>query len=241
MNNKKDKKKKIAISIVLILLLLALLWGVLGSLTSIDRSTYDVYTIGNVEVKITSKGSISSLGPVLPNTTMSYSLGAKNVGINDAYVFMTIIVPCEDVVWVNENGVKYEPNRTQMLSYFAKNGKTVSDEWKLVDVGMVGGAEIHDVTGIQNNTENKGVVSDNKIIYVYGYIGDNTDGSLEKLAPDYETESIINYVKIANISNANAMTGDITAKLYAIQVTKLEGGVDDLVRVWDIVNDTVVE
>lgn len=238
MENKKKKKRRLILSIVLLLFLLTMLFSILGSLTDIDHN-YDVYTIGNVEVKITSNSGSSDLGNLLPNASIPYSLAAKNVGINDAYVFMSVIIPCEEVIWTNDDGMVCEKDKTQIFSYYSKLMET-NKEWKLVDVGMVGDTNIHDVSYIQNNTEQYGVVSDDKIIYVYGYVGDNTDGSLKALAPDYETSSLMDFLKLANISNPASLSGEITTKLYAIQVTKLDGGLDEVDAVWDIVNDAVI-
>jgi hypothetical protein len=238
MENKKNKKKNFILAIALLLFLFALLFSVLGNFTHVDPN-YDVYTIGNVEVKITSNSGSSDLGNLLPNASIPYSLAAKNIGINDAYVFMSIIIPCEEVVWTNDDGMVCEKNMTQIFSYHSKLMEKNS-EWKLVDVGFIGDENIHDVSYIQNNTEQYGIVSGDKIIYVYGYVGDNTDGSLEALAPDYETSNLMDFLKLANISNPVSLSGEITTKLYAIQVTKLDGGLDEVDAVWDIVNDTVI-
>lgn len=236
---KKDTKKKLFVALILFMLLFGVLWGVLGSLTDIDQN-YDVYTIGNVEIKIVSNDGNSSLGNLLPNSTVPYGIAAKNVGINDAYVFMTITVPCENAIWTNENGVSMEKNLTQILSYYS-NTAGITSEWKLVDVGCVGEDEILDVSHIQNNTADYGVVSGNTITFVYGYIGDNEDGALEALKPDYTTSSLIDYLKLANVNNPASLSGEITTKLYGIQVTKLDGGLDEVDAVWDIINDAVVK
>ncbi len=237
---KKNKKgnKKLLVLLILLLFIPVLTWGVVSTLSDVDIN-HDVYTIGNVEIKIVSN-EVGSLENLVPNATIPYEIAAKNIGINDAYVFMSITVPCENVEWTDDNGRPHGEALTQMFSYYS-NTAGITSEWKLVSVGSVNNSQILDVSYVQNNSDNYGVISDNSITFVYGYVGDNTDGSLKALAPDYETSSLIDYLKLANVSNPASMIGEITTKLYGIQVTKLDGGLNEVDAVWDIVNDAVRE
>lgn len=232
----KDKRKRKWLAFLILLLFIPILaWGAIGTLTDIDVNG-DVYTVGNIEIQIVS--SSGSLENLVPNATVPYGIAAKNVGINDAYIFMSITVPCENVEWTDDNGKLHSEALTQIFSYYSNTDK-LQNEWKLVSVGVIEDNQIRDVSYIQNNTAQYGSIFGDAITYVYGYVGDNADGSLKALAPDYETSNLIDYLKLANVSNPASMIGEITTKLYGIQVTKLDGGIDEVDAVWDIVNDAV--
>ena len=57
------------------------------------------------------------------------------------------------------------------------------------------------------------------ITYVFGYVGDNGDGTLKALTPDNETEVLFDVMKLANVANTNiaGTNGLIVTKAYAIQ------------------------
>lgn len=178
--------------------------------------TNDIHTIGDVSVEMTAKEDNSSLEKLSASANVPYAIGVKNTGENDTYVFMTITVP-----YVSD---------TQTVSYFS-NTAGLTSEWKLVNVGT-------DVSNVKNNTDANGIVSDNTITYVYGYVGRNTDGTLKALASGDKTSYIFDYLKLENGSTMGTMKTECFVKtnVYAIQTTELNADLTDINDIWNVVN-----
>ena len=231
----KNKTTKRVLSCVLAFSILATV-GIGAYLTDTDVKE-DVYTIGNVQAEIVSLGDmqIDNVGALLPGTVHQYERAAKNTGINDAYVFLTLTIPYEIVGVSNDDGTQLGEQVRQLFM-----PGTINSEWKLVDAGYIGQYEI--VSNGQNAGEHdkySAAVGDT-ITYIYGYIGDNADGSLKALASGETTANLVETMKLTNLYHIDKIDGEISTKLYAIQNDYVNGGLTDVNGVWAVINSALV-
>jgi hypothetical protein len=183
-----------------------------------------------------------------------------NTGINDAYVFMTVTIPVMDAYKSDDDGTN--SGGKYFMQCFAP--EEISSEWKLVDAGILGMNSIwsadmvdleyaHDTHFVVNSsTDGHDFAS---VTYIYGYVGDNADGSLKALAPGETTANLFSELKVANFSNYRSFIdinghtvisegaipsdGEVTTKLYAIQSNNIDGGISDVNGVWAVVNNAI--
>ena len=224
--NEKFNKGKLMLIAIIPLMAIVILIAVLGNRVNVNHNT-NITNIGDVKVEMTTKENNSSLEKLSASSNVPYAIGVKNAGENDAYVFMTITVP-------------YDAD-TQRLAYFS-NTAGITSEWKLVSVGIVDNKGISDVSNIKNKSDAHAAMSENTITYVYGYIGDNKDGTLKALAPDAKTSNIFDYVKLENGSSMASMTSDceFITNIYAIQTTEYDNDAILINDGWAVVNKAIV-
>ena len=219
-----------------------LLVGILASvgigayLTDTDTKS-DMYTVGNVQAEIVANGDmeVANAGYLLPGTTHVYERAATNTGINDAYVFMSITIPYETVGVADDDGTQLGEFVRQVFvpGY-------IGAEWKLVDEGFIGEYEIEANGQYCGEHDTHSVALGNTITYVYGYIGDNADGSLKALASGETTANLVETMKLTNLYNIANVDGEVSTKLYAIQSNHVNGGLTDVNGVWAVINTALV-
>ena len=259
MKTKTNKNLKKFVALGLGLSLLASI-GIGAYLTDTDTKS-DVYTVGNVQAEIVSVGDMetANVGALLPNTVHQYERAATNTGINDAYVFMTVTIPVIDTYQSAEDGSN--AGTTNYIQLFAP--EEISSEWKLVDTGLLEMSSIysadmfdldydHDTHFVINATDDGDLLA---VTYIYGYIGDNADGSLKALASGETTANLFDELTVANFSNYRSFVdingfsvitegnlpsaGEVSTKLYAIQSNHVDGGINDVNGVWAVVNNAI--
>ena len=234
----KNKKLKQILCIGLILCILASI-GIGAYLTSTDVKS-DVYTVGNVSAEIIANGDmeIDNVGALLPGTEHVYQRAVKNTGINDAYVFLSLTIPYEMVGVSDEDGTQIG-ERTRQLFTPGVEGGYIGAEWKLVDVGFIGEYEIEDNGQYCGEHDKYSAVVGDTITYVYGFIGDNTDGSLKVLKSGEQTSNLVETMKLTNLYSIDKIDGEISTKLYAIQDAYVNGGISDVNGVWAVINSVL--
>ena len=238
MKNKNKTFKKVG-AIALCIGLLASI-GIGAYLTDSDVKS-DVYTVGNVQAEIVANGDmeLDNVGALLPGTVHIYERAASNTGINDAYVFMSITIPYEMIGVADSDGTQLGEKTMQIFIPGSADGY-VSSEWKLVDSGFIGQYEIEENEQLNGEHEQHSTVVGNTITYVYGYIGDNADGSLKALASGETTANLVETMKLTNLYRADNITGEVSTKLYAIQSNHVNGGLTDVNGVWAVINHALV-
>ncbi len=222
---------------------------IVGLLTAIGIGAYltdtdvkqDVYTVGNVQAEIVSNGDmeVGNVGALLPGTVHRYERAAMNTGINDAYVFMSITIPYEMIGVADSDGTQLGEKTMQIFIPGSADGY-VSSEWKLVDSGFIGEYEIEENEQLNGEHEQYSTVVGNTITYVYGYIGDNADGSLKALASGETTANLVETMELTNLYRADNINGEVSTKLYAIQSANVNGGLTDVNGVWAVINHALV-
>ena len=222
----------------LILAILASI-GIGAYLTDTDVKQ-DVYTVGNVQAEIVSNGDmeLNNVGALLPGTVHTYERAATNTGINDAYVFMSLTIPYE-MVGVSDTDGTQIGERTRQLFIPGVDGGYISSEWKLVDVGYIGQYEIEDNGQYCGEHDKYSAVVGDTITYVYGFIGDNADGSLKALKSGETTSNLVETMELTNLYHIDKIDGEVSTKLYAIQSNNVNGGLTDVNGVWAVINKAI--
>lgn len=240
MKTKNKTFKKIG-AIALCIGLLASI-GIGAYLTDTDVKS-DVYTVGNVQAEIVSNGDmeVANAGYLLPSTFHTYERAATNTGINDAYVFMSITIPYDYFTAQSVLGFYDQWLAQLFVPCIDENTIGVNDEWKLVDAGYFGQYElVENYSQSAHEDRPYSAIIGNTITYVYGYVGDNTDGSLKALASGETTSNLLDKLYLINLSNIANVTGEVSTKLYAIQSNNVNGGLTDVNGVWAVINTALV-
>ncbi len=232
---RKSKTFKTILSLCLVFGLIAAV-GIGAYLTDTDVKQ-DVYTVGNVQAEIIANGDmeLDNVGALLPGTVHTYERAAMNTGINDAYMFMSLTIPYE-MVGVSEDDGTQIGERVRQLFIPGVDGGYIGSEWKLVDVGYIGQYEIEDNGQYCGEHDQYSAVAGDTITYVYGYVGDNADGSLKALASGETTSNLVETMTLTNLYNVSNVEGEISTNLYAIQSNYVNGGITDVNGVWAVIN-----
>jgi hypothetical protein len=192
-NSKNIKKYGLAVGLIA----LVAVAGIGAYFTGTDAKS-DAYTIGSVEIE----NMFVSQSPenITPLYEMSYdSAKIKNVGINDAFVFMTVDIPMAEVYTSDLDGNCTAAAELKELFEINYDGATVGAGWERVGEAL----KLEDADGNQVGTR-----------YVFAYAA---SGELTELAPDAETaNSIFSILKFINVADTDA-TGAAVATEYNIE------------------------
>ncbi len=238
------KKNKTMKRIVAGCLLIGLLSAIgIGAYLTDTEVKEDVYTVGNVQAEIVANGDmeVANAGYLLPSTFHTYERAATNTGINDAYVFMSITIPYDYFTAQSIHGYYDQWLAQIFVPCTDDNTVGVNDEWKLVDAGYFGQYElVENYSQSAHEDRPYSAIIGNTITYVYGYVGDNTGGSLKALASGETTSNLLDKLYLINLSNITNVTGEVSTKLYAIQSNNVNGGLTDVNGVWAVINTALV-
>lgn len=173
----------------------------------IDRdSVTNHFTVGDVEISVDEPSwDPEDAKDITPNKEMSKDPVAKNDGVNDAYVFMTVTIPKADVKTANDDGMMNGVENRELFTY------TINDGWKAVG---------NDITN-------------DKAKYVYAYV-DGSD-KLRTLAAGQTTGTLFDKVKFINVieGQVDGQDLDIDVDVMAIQTADL--GTDDPAEIYQII------
>lgn len=253
---KKTTKKIVSLFLALALILTTIGAGIGAYFTGTDKKS-DTYTIGQIEVELVGEDDLYKAEKLTPNYEYDFTRSVKNIGINDAYVFMAVTIPCDDVFLHNLEGNHIDDAAlTQLFTYGVNEVAGVNGEWVLVTEGQFGDYDIADMAGrLVNNSDEKGALRTNDTAtYIYAYVG-NGD-TLARLAPDAETTALFNIMKFANVSdteithNIENTVGKIKTQVFAIQCDNVleteymtgnnADGSEQVNAVWAVVNNALV-
>ena len=200
---KKTNAKKIKFSVVALALVMCLgIAGVSAYFTDGDTATNE-FTIGKVSIDL-QEPSFDETNAInlTPDQEIAKDPKILNDGINDAYVFLEVVVPCANVQTAAEGGAYVDAAKTELFDW------TVNEGWVQVEVE-------------EEDAQNT---------YVYAWVGTGDDASDDKmaaLAADAETGTLFDYVRFANVTeNAGLEESEqeITVNAYAIQTQNLNDG-----------------
>lgn len=250
----KSKMKRVLAAILVIALCITCLSGIGAYFTGSDVKS-DGYTIGQVEVEVLGDDNLYSAEKLTPNYEYEFARRVKNIGINDAYVFMAVTLPTDEVYLHDLDGV-HTANQaalTQLFSYGTNGAAGVSSEWAPVTAGKFGNYDISAIDGqlVNKSGEYGAVRVNNTVTYIYAYVGDGD--TLARLSADEETSAIFDTMKFANVSdtvaqyNIEETAGQIKTQVYAIQADNVlestlhegrnDDGSDAINAVWAVLNN----
>ena len=165
--------------------------------TDADTAT-NTFTVGKIEIDLQEPDWVPPTD-ITPEQEFAKDPQVENTGINDAYVFVEVVVPYANVVTANEDGTKNEAADTELFSYDVKDG------W--VEVGT------------PSKDEDAMTVTH---LYAYG-----TADAMAAVAAGVTTDSVFDYIKFANIvedQEIETTTLDVVVNAYAIQTTNINDG-----------------
>ena len=146
-----NKKKTIGVAIVLVLLIC--IGGILAYFSD-TKTAENIFTVGNVKISLTETGwtvdndgkahsSDSNASKLMPNTTIAKTPIVTNTGTNDAYIFLKVEIPYQEVTLTSTN----EKSTIELFNY--SNGtvgttSTFNDEdWDEISIDGVTGNGVH--------------------------------------------------------------------------------------------------
>lgn len=140
----------------------------------------------------------------------------QNTGVNDAYVFMTVEIPCRNVVTAKPDGTKNPLALTPLYSY----EKNVA--WK-----YLGSYKVIDDGGTQTGVK-----------HLYAYVEEA--GKCKAVKPQEMTTPLFTEVTFANIvenEKIEEQSFDINIQAYGIQTSNLNGGTEDAEEIWKVISN----
>lgn len=175
--------------------------GVSAYFTDTDSST-NTFTVGKVTIEH-HEDKWDELDPeekkdITPNKEFEKDPSIENTGINEAYVFQTVEVPCSEIITANLDGTRNPRKLTDLFSYSVNSG------WTLMTTEDVKSGE---------------KVTAHKYTYVYGSASHCT-----ALAAKSTTPTLFDKVRFCNVIEEQELeetTQSIVINAYAIQTGDL--------------------
>lgn len=139
---------------------------------------------------------------IVPNATITKDPQVKNVGKNDAYIYLKVIVPAKSVVTASSDGTLINngvAQDTQLFTY------TTNAKWTEIASKRA-----------TNTNETTGEVESYTYVYYYN----------EKVAPNATTDTLFDSVTFANVieKQIDSSEHQIDIEAYAIQADNLPDG-----------------
>ena len=178
--------------------------------TDADTST-NTFTVGKVGIDLKEPNWVLQPG-ILPKDELPKDPQVTNTGVNDAYVFMEVVVPYANVTTENDDGTRNEAKDTELFSYDLKK------EW------------------VEVNTANKDTENET-VTRLYGY---GTEDKMTVVPSGVTTEPVFDYVRFANVVEDEGLEEtiqEVTVKAYAIQTDNINGGTEKPDEVWEVIKN----
>ena len=212
----KNKKRMIFIAAVLVLLLGV--GGVSAYFTSTDNAT-NSWTVGDVTIELLEeeydKVPEAERQNITPNQSFTKDPVVKNIGTNDAFVFLRFSVPKQAVRIADQTGAAQASQVQELFDY------TIHTDWVKV-------------------SEDTSAAAQNTYVYAYG-----TEAACKALVAEASTPSLFkeNQITFINVLEGQGLEGnalEIPVEAYGIQTTDLD--TDDKTApadVWQILMNQV--
>lgn len=216
--NRKSKRSQVAAIAMAGVLSL----GAIGAYLTDGDTTTNTFTVGQVTIDLTETNwNPDSVKMILPEEEYAKNPEVTNDGVNSAYVFVEVKVPCANVTTADETGKEVAAAKTQLFNY------DVNEGWYLVD----------------------STITDTENTYVYAY--GTEEAMTELKAEETTSTAVFDYVRFANINENSELeleNLDIVVNAYAIQTTNLNDADSDIngvntdgkvaaADVWSVVNN----
>lgn len=218
-------KKKNLIITSSVLAALAIAGGAFAFFTSTQTAT-NTFTVGNVEIELTEPSWDPEVKPVVtPGQVIAKDPTITNTGTIDAYGFVKVDIPYENVSAIDENGNKVLAADNELFQLLNTEGNVgLNADW----VEITG--EVDGITYPYKDEDAK------TVSHIYAYASATAMTAIAKDA----SVSPFDAVKFAAVTEGAFEGQDINVVVtsYAIQTTNL--GVTAPADVWEVVNDQVV-
>lgn len=195
--------------------------GVMAYFTDTDAQV-NKFTVGKIDVELNEpewdeqpdrdgNGVPDGAENLTPNKTITKDPVITNTGINEAYVFATVQVPCENIVTANENGTRNPAALTDLYSYNTNPG------W--IKMGKV-------------DVKEGGKTAAHKYLYAYA-----SAEACTILEANKATNPIFSQIKTVNAIEGQGleqMMYEMPIEVYGIQISDLNGGKTSPTEVWKV-------
>lgn len=201
------QNKKITLAAIALVMVVATVLTVFAFLTDRDH-VENIFHIGDVNIKLDEPSWIpSDAQNIWTNRTLVKDPTVINIGDNDAYVYILVVVPKRSVITVNENGMPLNNGHAVLQELFTY---TVNPMWSLY---------MQDVTGHNDN---------NYYLYVYDEALDKYNGATnEHNDPVYAASTpLFNEITLKDIIEGQIQIDEnlnIDVFAYAIQSNYASG------------------
>lgn len=139
MNFKKLKMKKKTLNIIAATAIVGALaaGGTMAYLTDYAETTNE-FTVGKVDIDLTEPNwRPDENKKIEPSQVITKDPQITNNGINDAFVYLEVSIPVENVTTANADGTRIEAKETELFSFAAKN------DWTRIDKRKVGKSQVY--------------------------------------------------------------------------------------------------
>lgn len=170
--------------------------GAFAYLTDTETAN-NTFTVGKVDIELQEPSWVeTNAQDMAANATIAKDPQVKNVGVNDAYVYLKVTVPVETVITTQADGTRNTEAPTQLFTYVVNEG------WSEITSAKE-----------QNLTDGSGTYT-----YVYYYE--------RAIAANETTPTLFDEVTFANVieGEVDTTTQTITVDAYAIQSENLTEG-----------------
>lgn len=205
---------------------LAVSGGILAYFTDTEEKVNN-FTVGSIEIELSepaweSKPDADDNGVpdeaenILPLQTITKDPRVKNTGNNDAYMFLTVEIPCRNVITVNDDGTKNAQAMTELYQY------TPDTSWY-----YLGKCPVNDDGGNQVAVK-----------HLYAYADDRR--ACTTVSPKETTTPLFQSVTFVNLMEGQGLDGgplEIDINAYAIQTSNLDEGTTDANNIWKIITN----
>lgn len=205
---------------------LAVSGGILAYFTDTEEKVNN-FTVGSIEIELQepaweSKPDADSDGVpdeaenILPLQTITKDPRVKNTGNNDAYMFLTVEIPCRNVITVNDDGTKNAQAMTELYQF------TADTSWY-----YLGKCPVNDGEGNQVAVK-----------HLYAYANDRR--ACTTVSPEASTTPLFQSVTFVNLMEGQGLDGqplEIDINAYAIQTSNLDDGTTDAMNIWKIITN----
>lgn len=200
--------------------------GISAYFTDTDEKV-NHFTVGKIEIDLQEPewekkpdedkdGVPDEAEDLIPGKRLTKNPMVKNTGTNEAFVFMTVEIPCRELVTVNQDGTRNPLAMTEICSY------QQNSSWK-----KLGNRKVLDQAGKQTG-----------IKYLYAYAQEN--GTCRIVKPGETTKSLFESILFANVMEGQGLEEkafDLGICAYGIQTTDLNGGTTDADQIWRIITN----
>lgn len=201
-NNKKN------FIIALAMMLVVLIGGVMAYFTSTD-SVKNTFAVGKVKIDLAEPNWVAPTN-ITPNQAIIKDPQIKNIGANDAYVFLKVTVPKASVSTVAQDGTVSEAAVHQLLQL--NNVTNKNAVWS--------GTDSINSTWVQVGEK---TTTDDAYVYVFAY---GSAQACTKLAKDATTSNLFDSVTFINAAEGQSLEGkslDINIEAFGIQTDNISG------------------
>ena len=209
-----------------VMAVLAVSGGILAYFTDTEEKVNN-FTVGSVEIELQepvwdSKPDANGnkmpdeAENILPLQTITKDPRVKNTGNNDAYMFLTVEVPCKNVITVNADGTKNAQAMTELYQF------TADTSWY-----YLGKCPVYEGEGNQVAVK-----------HLYAYANDRR--LCVEVAPGASTTPLFQSVTFVNLMEGQGVDNqplEIDINAYAIQTSNLNEGTADASNIWKIITN----